>query len=174
VLQLTIGGTLVVRASTATSPRPTPTSVLDTRANSRSPSLWNPTQPLQSLIAPGDYLLLAQAEGFVPQVLPFTIRSGGETVLTVTRAARRTPVDSSSSSHRARTVPRTSRSRCAARATLAASVLGAQQGRGTVRAAKCASRPAPTRSRRRTREPQKTATFTVGATEGRRARIELR
>ncbi|MFY9341504.1 MAG: carboxypeptidase-like regulatory domain-containing protein, partial [Planctomycetota bacterium] len=84
VLQLTVGGTLVARIDGGAAKTDNYT-VLDTREHAVC-SLWPPVTPLRSdLIAPGDYLLLAQGEGIVAQVLPFTIHSGRETDLTVPR-----------------------------------------------------------------------------------------
>lgn len=83
VLQLTVGGTLVARIYGVA--KTDSYTVLDTREHAVC-SLWPPVTPLRSdLIAPGDYLLLAQGEGIKAQVLPFTIHSGQQTELTVQR-----------------------------------------------------------------------------------------
>ena len=170
VLQLTIGGTLVVRVD-GYEPKTDSYSVLDTREQPVT-SLWNPTQPLQSLIAPGDYLLLAQAEGFVPQVLPFTIRSGGETVLTVTRQPG---VRQSIEFELAPGADRPSYIAFEVRrgATLAASYSARSKAGAPFRREVCLA-PGTYTLATQNREPQKTATFTVGATEGPPLRIELR
>jgi hypothetical protein len=83
-LQLTAGGTLVVRVDAVRNETDYYT-VLDTRERMVC-SLFSPAPPLRSqLLAPGDYLLLAQGEGVVAQLLPFTIAAGGETELTLAR-----------------------------------------------------------------------------------------
>ena len=170
VLQLTIGGTLIVKVD-GYAPKTDFYSVLDTREQ-RVTSLWDPSGTLQSLIAPGDYLLLAQAEGFLPQVLPFTIRSGSETVVTVTRQPGvrqciefELPPGADRPSYVWFQVRRG--------ATLAA-WLSASSKAGALFRREVWLAPGTYTLATKNCEPQTTATFTVGATEGPPLRIELR
>ncbi|HEX5052410.1 MAG TPA: hypothetical protein VFZ65_11600 [Planctomycetota bacterium] len=83
VLQLTVGGTLVVRGDGGTGKLEY--YVLDARERFVC-SLYTPVPPLRSeLLAPGDYLLLGHSEGLAAQAMPFTIRPGNETELVVPR-----------------------------------------------------------------------------------------
>ena len=86
-ITLTNGGTLVVREEGAGKPG----YLIVTASAEFRAGLYSPTPPLRSgLLAPGDYLLLTRGEGIVAEALPFTIRSGEETAMTVkTRAGVR-------------------------------------------------------------------------------------
>jgi len=83
-LQLSIGGTLVVRD------RGEPQLhylVFDTREHFLC-GLHTPAPPLRSeLLVPGDYVLLARGPGIAAMVLPFTIRAAQETDVEIQRPA---------------------------------------------------------------------------------------
>ncbi|HEU4419906.1 MAG TPA: carboxypeptidase-like regulatory domain-containing protein, partial [Planctomycetota bacterium] len=171
VLQLTVGGTLVVRVDGGAAKTDSYT-VLDARERVVC-SLWKPESPLRSdLIAPGDYLLLAQGEGVVAQTLPFTIHSGRETELAVTKQPGvRQWIEFE-------LAPGTERP----------SYVAFQVRRGATLVASTHARGQPGAPFRRevwlapgsytlashNREPQTTRTFTVGASEGEPLRIVLR
>jgi RNA polymerase sigma-70 factor (ECF subfamily) len=79
-LQLTIGGTLVVRGG---EPKLDYYLVMDHRGRFVC-GLYTPKPPLRSeLLAPGDYVLLVRGEGVAAQALPFSIQSSHETALEV-------------------------------------------------------------------------------------------
>jgi RNA polymerase sigma factor (sigma-70 family) len=171
VLQLTLGGTLVVRID-GTDAKSDSYTVLD--ADERAvASIWSPARPLRSdLIAPGDYALLAQGEGFVAQVLPFTIHAGSESALTVTRrpgVRQWIEFDLAPGGERPSYIPFEVR-----RGATLVALLSAAGKRGAPFRREVWLAPGSYTLSTKEREPLATAAFTVGATESSPVRVVVR